>query len=80
MHFALLSVLFASLAGPALAQSSNISKLQGDTATRAGEDEGPPITFYADLNADEESAETYSPGKGRFEVALDRQRDVHQRH
>ena len=72
MRFVMLLVLSAALAGPALAQSSNISKLQGDSASRGAEDDGPPIAFYADLSADEESAETYSPGKGRFDVTLDR--------
>jgi hypothetical protein len=37
----------------------------GDTA-------GPPIMFYADLSADEESAVTESPGTGRAEFTLDR--------
>jgi hypothetical protein len=33
---------------------------------------GPPISFYADLSADEESAVTESPGVGRAEFVLDR--------
>lgn len=33
---------------------------------------GPPITFYADLSADEESAVTESPGVGRVDFTLDR--------
>ena len=33
---------------------------------------GPPITFYADLSADEQSAVTESPGPGRVEFVLDR--------
>ena len=33
---------------------------------------GPPINFYADLSADEESAVTESPGKGRVDFVLDR--------
>jgi len=34
--------------------------------------DGPPIIFYADLSADEESAVTESPGIGRVEFLLDR--------
>jgi len=33
---------------------------------------GPPVHFYADLSADEESAVTESPGTGRAEFVLDR--------
>jgi hypothetical protein len=33
---------------------------------------GPPIAFYADLSADEESAVTESPGVGRVDFTLDR--------
>lgn len=33
---------------------------------------GPPIHFYADMSADEESAVTESPGKGRADFTLDR--------
>ena len=33
---------------------------------------GPPIRFFADLSADEESAVTESPGAGRVEFVLDR--------
>jgi hypothetical protein len=33
---------------------------------------GPPISFYADLSADEQSAITESPGAGRVEFTLDR--------
>ena len=33
---------------------------------------GPPITFHADLSADEQSAVTESPGTGRVEFVLDR--------
>ena len=34
--------------------------------------DGPPIFFYADMSADEESAETESPGKARADFTLDR--------
>jgi hypothetical protein len=33
---------------------------------------GPPIAFYADLSADEESAVTESPGSGRVDFVLER--------
>ncbi len=33
---------------------------------------GPPISFYADLSADEQSAVTESPGIGRAEFVLER--------
>ena len=33
---------------------------------------GPPISFYADLSADEQSAVTESPGVGRVDLVLDR--------
>jgi hypothetical protein len=33
---------------------------------------GPPIRFYADLSADEESQVVESPGKGRADFVLDR--------
>ena len=33
---------------------------------------GPPIRFYADLSADEESAVTESPGIGRVDFILER--------
>lgn len=33
---------------------------------------GPPIRFFADLSADEESAVTESPGVGRVDFVLDR--------
>ena len=33
---------------------------------------GPPISFYADLSADEESAVTESPGVGRVDLVLER--------
>lgn len=33
---------------------------------------GPPIRFFADLSADEESAVTESPGAGRVDFVLDR--------
>ena len=33
---------------------------------------GPPISFYADLSADEESAVTESPGAGRVDLVLER--------
>lgn len=36
-------------------------------------DEGPPIHFYANLSADEQSAVTYSPGTGRADFVLDRE-------
>jgi hypothetical protein len=68
-------VLFSAslaLAAPAVAQSSSLSKLQENRGGNVSTDDGPPIAFYADLSADEESAETYSPGAGRFDVTLDR--------
>jgi hypothetical protein len=34
--------------------------------------DGPPIIFYADLSADEESAVTESPGVGRVNFTLER--------
>lgn len=34
--------------------------------------EGPPILFYADLSADEQSAVTHSPGIGRVDFVLER--------
>jgi hypothetical protein len=34
---------------------------------------GPPITFIADLSADEQSAVVHSPGSGKAEFTLDRQ-------
>ena len=33
---------------------------------------GPPVVFYADLSADEQSAVTESPGVGRVDFVLDR--------
>ncbi|MFL2769945.1 MAG: CHRD domain-containing protein [Rhodospirillaceae bacterium] len=33
---------------------------------------GPPISFYAELSADEQSAVTESPGVGRVDLVLDR--------
>jgi hypothetical protein len=54
----------------ALAQSSKLNSLQGEQGDQNAE--GPPIIFYADLSADEESAETDSPGAGRFECSLER--------
>ena len=56
--------------GVAVAQSSIMSTQQGDK--RRDETAGPPIIFFADLSADEESSEVYSPGVGRFEASLDR--------
>ena len=35
-------------------------------------DDGPPIHFYADLSADEQSAVTISPALGRVDFVLDR--------
>lgn len=35
--------------------------------------DGPPIQFFADLSADEESAVTESPGVGRVDFVLDRE-------
>ena len=35
--------------------------------------DGPPIQFFADLSADEESAVTESPGTGRVDFSLDRE-------
>ena len=74
MRLSCVAVVLLALpfAVPAFAQSSNISKLQGDAANKSADTEGPPIAFYTELSADEESAETYSPGKGRFDVTLDR--------
>lgn len=37
-----------------------------------GDDLGPPIYFVAEMSADEQSAYTESPGKGRAEFVLDR--------
>jgi len=34
--------------------------------------DGPPISFYADLSADEQSAVTESPGTGRVDFVLER--------
>ncbi len=39
---------------------------------KADDTKGPPILFYADLSADEESAVTESPGRGRADFVLDR--------
>lgn len=64
-------LIFLASAVPARAQSSAL----GQPQVAQGEKdptEGPPIVFYADLSADEESAETYSPGIGRFECSLER--------
>jgi hypothetical protein len=36
-------------------------------------DDGPPIHFYADLSADEQSAVTESPGVGRVDFVLERE-------
>ena len=63
-------IVFAS-AVPACAQSSTPGKPPAVQVVKDAT-EGPPIVFYADLSADEESAETYSPGIGRFECALER--------
>jgi len=56
--------------GPTQAQSQNLSKLQGGHPVE--DRSGPPIAFWADLSADEESAVTESPGKGHIEFMLDR--------
>jgi hypothetical protein len=37
-----------------------------------GDDLGPPIHFVAEMSADEQSAYTESPGKGRAEFVLER--------
>jgi hypothetical protein len=39
---------------------------------KVNNDNGPPIQFYTDLSADEESAITDSPGKGHIEFVLER--------
>ena len=62
------SLIFLAGQAPAFSQSGNIG--QGDV--KRNENEGPPIVFYADLNADEESAVTVSPGVGHLECVLDR--------
>ena len=63
------SLFFLAGQAPVFAQIGNIG--QGD-APRTDENEGPPIVFYADLSADEESAVTVSPGVGHLECILDR--------
>ena len=41
-------------------------------SSKADDTKGPPILFYADLSADEQSAVTESPGRGRADFVLDR--------
>jgi hypothetical protein len=41
-------------------------------ASAADDEDGPPIHFYADLSADEQSAVTDSPALGRAEFILER--------
>ena len=62
----LLAVFFPALLfmGAALAQSP--------LPKPANNSDGPPITFYALLSADEQSAYTESPGVGRVEFTLER--------
>lgn len=42
------------------------------TTTSLAEEDGPPIHFYADLSADEQSAVTDSPALGRADFILER--------
>jgi len=46
--------------------------LLGATMCPAYAEDGPPIHFYADLSADEQSAYTESPGLGRVDFVLER--------
>jgi hypothetical protein len=57
-----LVLVWTGCAGSAWAQAES----------RVNNDDGPPITFYADLSADEESAVTESPGTGHVAFTLDR--------
>ncbi len=66
------AVSLAFGAAPAFAQGQNT---RGQAEKNIPDDtlKGPPIVFFADLSADEESAVTESPGVGRFECSLERE-------
>ena len=42
------------------------------TAVHAANDPGPPVRFFADLSAAEQSSTTLSPGSGRADFSLER--------
>ena len=57
---------------PASAQQGQNIRAKPEVGLPDDSLKGPPIVFYADLSADEESSFTESPGVGRFECQLDR--------
>lgn len=68
-----LALLVAVAASAAFAQPAPKSDLSCAYFSPNPDDrEGPPINFFADMSADEESAVTESPGKARADFTLDR--------
>ena len=59
-------------APPASAQQGQNVRAKPEVGLPDDSLKGPPVVFYADLSADEESAFTESPGTGLFECSLDR--------
>jgi hypothetical protein len=57
---------------PAYAQTNPPSATCGFFSPNPDDTSGPPVVFYADLSADEQSAVTESPGSGRVDFQLDR--------
>jgi hypothetical protein len=53
---------------PASAQQGQNIRAKPEVGLPDDSLKGPPIFFYADLSADEESSYTESPGVGRFEI------------
>ncbi|MCB2109093.1 MAG: CHRD domain-containing protein [Rhodobacteraceae bacterium] len=67
------ALLAAALPVFAIVPSANAaSDLCGYFSPDPNDTAGPPIAFFADLSADEESAVTESPGTGRVDFVLDR--------
>ncbi len=48
------------------------AELCGSFSTDVDDRSGPPVLFWSDMSADEETAVTESPGKGHAEFSLDR--------
>jgi hypothetical protein len=61
-----------ALSASTQAQTNSPSKACGFFSPNPDDTSGPPVVFYADLSADEESAVTESPGSGRVDFQLDR--------
>ena len=69
-----LVLLMTAFVGGASAQAPTApsNTLCGYFSPDENDTSGPPIHFYADMNADEESAVTESPGEARADFVLER--------